>query len=246
MLMVGSAPCSEDLLRGFHELGIEVHDTYGLTEAPLVTLNRLGANRIGTVGEPLPKTTIRIMDDGEVLVRGPQVTAGYFNEGDATPFRDGWLATGDLGRMTEDGSLVILGRKKELIKTAYGKYVQPAKVESQLKEIPGVAEAMLVGEGKPFCVALMWVIDEYGSSRRDESVDRAVLAMNQQLSHPEQVKRWAILRNDLSIERGDLTGNLKLRRRAVTQRLQNVISALYNGGEPCENVMHIGMAERSA
>jgi long-chain acyl-CoA synthetase len=244
MLMVGSAPCSEDLLRGFHELGIEIHDTYGLTEAPLVTLNRKGANRIGTVGEPLPKTIINIAEDGEVLVRGPQVTAGYFNEGDATPFREGWLATGDLGRMTEDGSLVILGRKKELIKTAYGKYVQPAKVESQLKEIPGVAEAMLVGEGKPFCVALMWVIEEYGDSRRDESVDRAVLAMNQQLSHPEQVKRWAILRNDLSIERGDLTGNLKLKRRVITQRLQTVISSLYDGGEPCENVLHIGMAER--
>ena len=161
-----------------------------------------------------------------------------------TPFRDGWLATGDLGRMTKEGSLVILGRKKELIKTAYGKYVQPAKVESQLKVIPGVTEAMLVGEGKPFCVALMWVIEENGTSTQDESIDRAVLTMNKQLSHPEQIKRWAILRNDLSIERGDLTGNLKLKRRAVTQRLQTVISSLYDGGELCENVLHTGMAER--
>ena len=93
---------------------------------------------------------------------GPQVTAGYFNEGEATPFRDGWLATGDLGQMTAEGSLVILGRKKELIKTSYAKYVHPAKIESLLKEIPGVAEAMLVGEGKPFCVALMWVADGHG------------------------------------------------------------------------------------
>jgi long-chain acyl-CoA synthetase len=244
MLMVGSAPCSEGLIRDFHKLGIEVHDSYGLTEAPLVTLNRIGANKIGAVGEPLPKTTVCIAEDGEVLVRGPQVTAGYFNEGDATPFRDGWLATGDLGRMTKEGSLVILGRKKELIKTAYGKYVQPTKVESQLKEIPGVTEAMLVGEGKPFCVALMWVVDEYADLTRDESMDRAVRAMNQQLSHPEQIKRWVILRNDLSIERGDLTGNLKLKRRAITQRLQAVISSLYDGGEPSENVLHIGMAER--
>jgi long-chain acyl-CoA synthetase len=245
-LMVGSAPCSEGLLRAYHELGVEVHNSYGLTEAPLVTLNRQGANRIGTVGELLPETQVRIEEDGELLVRGPQVTAGYFDEGEATPFRDGWLATGDLGQMTAEGSLVILGRKKELIKTSYAKYVHPAKVESRLKEIPGVAEAMLVGEGEPFCVALMWVDDGHGDPARADAqrIDRAVLAMNGQLSHPEQVKRWAILPNDLSIERGDLTGNLKLKRHAVTQRLQSVVSALYNGGKPFGNVLHIGTAER--
>ena len=101
-----------------------------------------------------------------------------------------------------------------------------------------------MGEGKPFCVALMWVSEENGTSSRDESIDHAVLAMNKQLSHPEQIKRWAILGNDLSIERGDLTGNLKLKRRAVTERLQTVISSLYDGGGACENVLHIGMAER--
>ncbi len=243
-LLVGSAPSSEGLLRAYHELGVEVHDSYGLTEAPLVTLNRLGTNRIGTVGELLPETQVRIAEDGELLVRGPQVTAGYFNEGEATPFRDGWLATGDLGQMTRGGSLVILGRKKELIKTSYAKYVHPAKIESRLKEIPGVAEAMLVGEGKPFCVALMWAADGYGDPARAEDIDRAVLVMNEQLSHPEQIKRWAILPNDLSIERGDLTGNLKLKRHAVTQRLQPIVAALYDGGAACENVLHIGAAER--
>lgn len=243
-LLVGSAPSSESLLRAYHELGIEVHNSYGLTEAPLVTLNRPCANRIGTVGEPLPKTQIRIEEDGELLVRGPQVTAGYFNEGDATPFRDGWLATGDLGQMTAEGSLLILGRKKELIKTAYAKYVHPAKIETRLREIPGVAEAMLVGEGKPFCAALMWVADGYGDQARAGNIDRAVLVMNKQLAHPEQVKRWAILPNDLSIERGDLTANLKLKRNAVTQRLQPIVSALYDGGVACENVLHIGAAER--
>jgi long-chain acyl-CoA synthetase len=122
--------------------------------------------------------------------------------------------------------------------------VHPAKVESRLKEMPGVDEAMLVGEGKPFCVALMWVADEHGDPAGAEKIDRAVSVMNEQLSHPEQVKRWAILPNDLSIERGDLTGNLKLKRLAVTQRLQDVVAALYNGGKPSENVLHIGTAER--
>ncbi|MGE5462950.1 MAG: AMP-binding protein, partial [Syntrophothermus sp.] len=244
MLMVGSAPSSEGLLSSFEDLGIQIHDSYGLTEAPLVTLNRLGANRIGTVGEPLPETAIRILEDGEVLVHGPQVTAGYFNEEDATPFREGWLATGDLGRVTEEGRLVILGRKKELIKTAYGKYVQPTKIEARLKEIPGVAEAMLVGEGKPFCVALMWAVGGFDDPVHAQSIDQAVLSINEHLSHPEQIKRWAILSNDLSIERGDLTGNLKLKRHTIMQRFQPVITALYNGGETCRNVSHIGMAER--
>jgi long-chain acyl-CoA synthetase len=243
-LLVGSAASSEGLLRAYHELGIEVHDAYGLTEAPLVTLNRLGANRIGTVGEPLPDTQIRIAEDGELLVRGPQVTAGYFGDADATLFRDGWLATGDLGRLTAEGSLVILGRKKELIKTAYGKYVHPARIESRLREIPGVAEAMLVGEGKPFCVALMWLADGHDDRAHAESVDRAVLAMNEHLSHPEQVKRWAVLPNNLSVEGGDLTANLKLKRHAVSQRLRPLVSALYDGGEVHGNVLHIGTAGR--
>jgi long-chain acyl-CoA synthetase len=243
-LIVGSAVASEGLLRGFHELGIEVHNAYGLTEAPLVTLNRLGRNRIGTVGEPLPETQIRLDQDGEVLVRGPQVTAGYFNEGDVTPFRDGWLATGDLGQLTDEGSLVIVGRKKELIKTAYGKYIHPAKVEALLKEIPGIAEAVLLGEGRPFCVAMLWVVDGQRSQAYAETVDRAVAEVNERLAHPEQVKRWAVLANDLSVERGDLTANLKLKRQAVAVRLQGLTEALYTNGTYPAEALHVGQAER--
>jgi long-chain acyl-CoA synthetase len=103
---------------------------------------------------------------------------------------------------------------------------------------------MLVGEGRPFCVAFLWVTGDCNDPDHTKSIDRKVLRMNEQLSHPEQVKRWAILPNDLSVERGDLTPNLKLKRRVVTQRLQPVISSLYNGGGICDNVLHIGMAER--
>ena len=158
-LITGSAPCGEQLLKNFREIGIEVHNAYGLTEAPLVALNRKGANRLGTVGEPLPQTEIRIAKDGEVLIRGPQVMVGYFDDqgGKKTeqPFRDGWLLSGDLGSLTPDGSLVLNGRKKELFKTSYGKYVQPAKIEALLREIPGTAEAMIIGEQKPFCTAVI-------------------------------------------------------------------------------------------
>jgi long-chain acyl-CoA synthetase len=247
-LLAGSAPCSEGLLRNFRELGIEIHNAYGMTEAPLVTLNRLGANRLGTVGEPLPQTEIRIAEDGEVLVRGPQVMAGYFDEhaGGETiqPFRDGWLLTGDLGYLSPEGSLILKGRKKELLKTSYGKYVQPAKIESLLREIPGVAEAMLVGEERPYCVALLWIQGQVLDVGAGPLIDRLVGQVNHGLSHPEQVKRWAVLANDLSIEAGDLTANLKLKRQAVARRLGDVVEGLYDGMGPSQTVLHIGMAEK--
>lgn len=243
-LMVGSAAVSEGLLRGFHDLGIEIHNAYGLTEAPLVTLNRAGANRIGTVGEPLPETQLRIARDGEVLVRGPQVTAGYFGPNGEQPFQSGWLHTGDLGQLTGEGRLVILGRKKDLIKTAYGKYVQPAKIEGLLKHIPGVAEALLLGESRPYCSALLWINADACDPIMAAALDAAIGQMNSHLSHPEQVKRWVMLTNNLSVEGGDLTPNLKLKRPAVARRFQVFVDALYRDGGIPENVLHQGQAER--
>jgi long-chain acyl-CoA synthetase len=223
-LIAGSAPVDDELLTSFRKLGVEIHNAYGLTEAPLVALNRLGRNRIGTVGEPLPDTQIRIAGDGEVLVQGPQVTARYVDE-DVQPVREGWLSTGDLGHVTDDGCLVLDGRKKYLLKTAYGKYLQPSKIEAMLRRIPGVTEAMVVGEGRSFCAALLWV----EGTRDATMIDAAVIDANRRLSHPEQVKRWAVLPNDLSIEGGDLTANLKLRRHMVEARFRDVIDSLYDG-----------------
>jgi long-chain acyl-CoA synthetase len=225
-LIVGSAPASLDLLGRLRDLGVEVHDAYGLTEAPLVALNHHGRNRIGTVGEPLPETSVRIAADGEVLVRGPQVTPGYVDAGMEQPFRDGWLATGDLGHLTADGFLVIDGRKKELLKTAYGKYLHPAKVEAMLRALPGVAEAMVVGEGRPYCAALLWTEEPGGAA--PAGLDRATAAVNARLEQPEQVRRWAVLPYDLTVEGGELTTNLKLRRTAVAERLADVIATLYD------------------
>ena len=221
-LIAGSAPVDERLLASFRELGVEVHDAYGLTEAPLVALNRLGRNRIGTVGEPLPETEIRFGDDGEVLVRGPQVTAGYVDE-DEQPVHDGWLSTGDLGHASTDGWITIDGRKKDLLKTAYGKYLQPSKIEAMLRRIPGVSEVMIVGEGRPFCAALLFV-DTAGDVT---GVDAALSEVNRALSHPEQVKRWVVLPNDLSIQTGELTANLKLKRHVLEERFRAELEALY-------------------
>ncbi len=241
-LIVGSAPVAESLLRAYHDLGIEIYNAYGLTEAPLVAMNRRGANRIGTVGQPLPDTEIRVADDGEVLVRGPQVTAGYFSAG--SPCQDGWLRTGDLGRLTDEGDLVIIGRKKELIKTSYGKYVHPAKVETLLKEIPGVAEAMLEGEARPYCTALLWAKGDGCNPSLTEAIDRAILEVNAHLSHPEQVKQWVILPGSLSIEGGHMTASLKLKRHVVAQQFSDILDALYRGESMPGYTLHIGRARK--
>ncbi len=240
-LFVGSAPMGEEVLRNLQGLGIEVHDAYGLTEAPLVTMNRLEANRIGTVGEPLPRTEVRIAEDGEVLLKGPQVTRGYYDASIPQPFDDGWFLTGDLGHLTDEGSLVIRGRKKELIVTSYGKNIHPVKVESTMRELPGVDEVMLVGDERPYCTALIWVGSEDGDPALMASIDGTLSKVNATLSHPEQIKRWAILRNDLSIEAGDLTASLKLKRREVTERMVDVIDHLYGGPAPQgEGILHVG------
>ncbi len=242
-LIVGSASSNEWLLQNFRELGIEIYDAYGLTEAPLVTINRLGRNRIGTVGEPLPQTEIRIGEDDEIMIRGPQVTVGYFDKTLKPPLKDGWLMTGDIGKITAEGSLIILGRKKEVLKTAYGKCIYSCKIEGMLKEIKGVSEALLVGESKPYCGALLWVQKDKWSSESAKQIDAAIEEMNKNLSNPEKIKRWVLLQNNLSIENGDLTPNLKLKRNVAAEKNAELIGALYGGAKPKEDI-HVGAAEK--
>jgi long-chain acyl-CoA synthetase len=222
---------SRTLLEEFDDLGVEIHDAYGLTEAPLVTMNVTGRNRAGTVGEPLPETEVKISDEGEIMVRGPQVARSYTSG--EVPLENGYLATGDLGEI-DGGYLVVDGRKKELIKTSYGKYVQPGRIEAMLRSIKDVEEAMVVGEGRPFCVALIWVKADVDKARATERVNSAISEVNIQLSHPEQIKRWATLEYDLTITGGDLTPNLKLKRAAISARFKDVIEGLYEGHLPAQ------------
>ena len=237
-LIVGSAPSSQHLIHDYHELGVEVHNAYGLTEAPLVTLNRRGHNRRSTVGEALPETLIKIGDDGEVLVKGPQVTPGYFESNITPPKKGEWLQTGDTGFITPEGSLVITGRKKELIINSYGKSIDPLRIEALLRDAPGTSEVMLVGEGKPYLIGLFWVEEDYNP----EEIEKTIQSINQDLSRPEQVKKWAILPNDLSIDGGDLTANMKLKREIITRRYQEVIDSIYHG-TPHLLTLHLGQLE---
>ena len=242
-LIAGSASSDENLLQNYRELGVEIYNAYGMTEAPLVTINRLGRNRLGTVGEPMPNTQIKIADDGEILVKGPQVTVGYFDKSIESPFKDGWLMTGDIGRLTDEGSLVIFGRKKELIKTSYGKCIYSGKIETMIKELPGVSEAMLVGESKPYCSAIAWIDKKHYDQATLQSIDKAMEEMNKRLSNPEKVKKWALLVNNLSVENGDLTPNLKLKRLVVAQKFARNIDSLYSETIP-EGEVHLAGVDK--
>lgn len=235
-LIVGSAPISDDLLQSYHELGIEVHNAYGLTEAPLITINRIGRNRIGTVGEPLPYTEVRIDEDGEILVKGPQVTTGYFKNDSRSLFNEEWLCTGDFGHMTPEGSLVITGRKKEVIVNSYGKTISPLKIEGMLKNIPGIEEAMVIGDGKPYCSALLWAEKK---ELNPNTIENAIKNINDKLSRPEEIKKWAVLVNDLSIGE-DLTANLKLKRKSIIKRHKDAVNFIYGSGTKPDNVLYFG------
>jgi long-chain acyl-CoA synthetase len=240
-MFVGAAPIGESLIGAYQDLGIEVYNAFGLTEAPLVTMNYRGRNRPGTVGEPLPETEVEIADDGEILIKGPQMTRGYLDPSMEPPFRDGYFLTGDLGYLTDEGSLVIHGRKKELIVTSYGKNIHPVKVESLLRDIPGVDEAMVVGDNRPYLTALVWAAKEGVAENLVGTVETSMLLTNKKLSHAEQVKRWAVLENDLTIDGGDLTASLKLKKAAVNERFAPLIDSLYGEGQaPTEGVLHIG------
>lgn len=219
-LLVGSAPISEELLLGFHNLGIEIHNAYGQTEAPLITLNHLGDNVIPSIGKPLPDTTVTIAADNEIIVNGPQVALGYYQT-DSDTFKNGQLHTGDLGHIDAEGNVYISGRKKDILITSYGKNINCSKIEQRLTDIPCVEHAVLVGEQRPYCTALLW------TNGPTDSLAASIETMNQSLSHPEQVRRFRVVSTPLSIKNGELTPNLKVKRNVVIEHYQQEIECLY-------------------
>lgn len=219
-LIVGSAPMSEELLRRFKNLGIEIHNAYGQTEAPLITINRLGDNVIPSIGTPLPDTQVHVGDDGELVVQGPQVAMGYYNLPSET-FRNGCLYTGDLGEADSQNHIYIKGRKKDMLITSYGKNINCSKIEQRLTDISAITHAVLTGEQRPYCCALLWA--EGDTTHLQDEIDQ----MNATLSHPEQVKRWCIISQPLSISNGELTPNLKVRRNVVIEHFRKEVDKLY-------------------
>lgn len=219
-LIVGSAPVSEALLLHFRELGIEVYNAYGQTEAPLITINLPGDNVIPTIGTPLPETEVTAEPDGELIVKGPQVTPGYYGLETET-IQNGVLRTGDLGTIHDNGHITLHGRKKDFIITAYGKNISITKLEARLKDIPGVSEAVLIGENRPYCTALIWLEGDV------QDLDEKIEQMNANLSHPEQIRKYKVISKPLSIQAGELTPNLKVKRGNVEVHLAEEIADMY-------------------
>lgn len=218
-LIVGSAPMSEELMQRFRELGMEIYNAYGQTEAPLITINRKGDNVIGTIGTALPDTTVTVEKDGELIIEGPQVCLGYYGLPTDT-IKDGVLRSGDLGSIADDGHVTLRGRKKDMIVTAYGKNISIPKIEERLKNISGVSEAVLIGENRPYCTALLWMEEE-------NDVAGMIEEMNRKLSHPEQVRKYKVIPTPLSIAKGELTPNLKVKRTVVEEHFATEIEEMY-------------------
>ncbi len=242
----GGGPLGERLTNFFSGTGLSIFEGYGLTEtSPTLTVNRADAWKPGTVGPPVAGTAIRIADDGEVLAKGPQVFRGYWRNNDATAaaFDDaGWFLTGDLGELDDDGFLRITGRKKDIIVTAAGKNVAPAPLEERLRAHPLISQAVVVGEGRPFIAALITLDGDATRHRAESDVSAAIEAAvddaNQSVSRAESIRAFALLPDDLTVESGELTPTLKVRRAVVATRRASVIEGLYrshgsaNGGAP--------------
>lgn len=249
ILSSGAAPVHADLLRWFHGIGLPIAEGYGQTEVTLcTTLNPVDAIRIGTVGQPIPGVELRIADDGEILVRGPNVCEGYWGNPEATAELidgDGWLHSGDLGSLDGDHYLRISGRKKDLIITAYGKNISPSEIETALRHEPLISQAVVVGDDRPFLTALLtldadaattWAADEGRSLTVEALVDdeglraaveAAVTRVNGLHSHAEGIRRWRLLPHDLSVAAGELTPTLKVRREVVATANAELIEEMY-------------------
>jgi long-chain acyl-CoA synthetase len=244
----GAAPIAREILEFFYACGIPVFEGYGMTEtATAATISTLENHRFGTVGRALPGVELRIADDGEILIKGPNIFQGYHKRAEASfgAIEDGWLHTGDLGSIDDDGYLSITGRKKDIIITAGGKNLTPANIENDLKQSRWISQAVMHGDQRPYPVVLITLDEEeiplYASEHdlpqdipslaRDpqvraliqEEIDRA----NAKYAQVEQVKKFAILDHDLSQATGELTPTLKVKRNVVNEKYADVFDALY-------------------
>lgn len=254
LLVSGGAALPEELALIYIGAGIPIVQGYGLTEtSPVITASSIDVNRVGTVGKPIPNVQVRIAADGEIETRGPNVMRGYYNKPEETRAvfsEDGWFKTGDIGTIDADGFLRITDRKKELLKTSGGKYIAPQPIEQLIKGSRFVNQVVLIGNGRRFPAALIvpdWErLESYAQLKGIETRDRAqlckhpriidlferqVAALTPDLAQFERVKKIGLLENELTIEGGELTPTLKVKRRVVDEKYRDVIDELYEGAE---------------
>lgn len=244
----GAAPIAKEVLEFFDACGVLIVEGWGMSEtAAAGAINTVEELRFGTVGKPLPGTELRVAEDGELLMRGPLVFRGYFKDEEATrkTLVDGWLATGDLATIDDDGFVSIVGRKKDLIITSSGKNISPSNIENLLKQSRWISHALVVGDNRPYLVALLTLdpdevpklaaklgVDPDPSSMANDPRVRATLQdvvdeVNSHLARIEQIKRFAILDHDLTQAAKELTPTLKVRRNILEREYADVIDALY-------------------
>jgi len=246
----GGAPLARELAEFFWSVGMPVYQGYGLTEtSPVVSANTPKANKVGTVGRPIVDVQVSIAGDGEILVKGPCVMQGYYQKAEETRAvftPDGWFMTGDIGKLDEDGYLVITDRKKELLKTAGGKFVAPAPIENMLKTSPFISNAIVVGDKRKFVSALIVAnlpaIETAARAARHELatpaqiisdpwvrdlLSKEIERLTAPLAQYEKPKRFAVLDQDFTFANGQVTYTLKLKRRVVEEHYKDVIARLY-------------------
>jgi long-chain acyl-CoA synthetase len=252
--VTGAAPIAPDILEFFYACGVPVMEGYGMTEtATSATVNHPGPGefRFGSVGRPMHGVEVKIADDGEVLIKGPNIFQGYYKNDQATQesLDAGWLHTGDLGRLDEDGFLYITGRKKDIIITAGGKNITPANLENGLTQSRWISHAIVVGDRRPYLIALLTLDPEeapalaqelglegldpeamVGDERVRAEIQKAVDEVNSHVGPVEQVKRFEILPRDLSQGGGELTPTLKVKRNVVREKYAGVIDDVYAAG----------------
>ncbi len=247
----GAAPIAHEILEFFWACGVPVLEGYGMTEtATISTISTIENHRFGTVGRALPGVELRIAEDGEILIKGPNIFQGYHHNADASfgAVEEGWLHTGDLGSLDEDGYLSITGRKKDIIITAGGKNLTPANIENDLKQCRWISQAVMHGDRRPYPVVLITLDEEeIAAYAREHNLpeEPALLArepaireliggevdhVNTRYASAEQVKRFAILDRDLSQAGGELTPTLKVKRNVVEEKYAEVLDSLYTEG----------------
>ena len=249
LICSGGAPLSKELAEFFWTVGVPIYQGYGLTETSPIVSSNYPENRVGSSGKPIANVQVRIAKDGEILVKGPCVMQGYYKNPEATRevlSEDGWFSTGDIGYLDKDNYLFITDRKKDLLKTAAGKFVAPQPIENALKTSPYILNAMVVGDRRKFIVALVVPnpvtvsakladqgtkfasnVDMVAHSAVRALIDAEVKRLTVHLAQYETIKRFALLPEDFTFDNGSLTFTLKLKRRVVEQKYHDVIESLY-------------------
>jgi long-chain acyl-CoA synthetase len=248
----GAAPLGKDLAEFYEAIGMPLIEGYGLTEGGVAVLTPLNRPKPGSIGKPMPDTEVRFLEDGEMLIKSPCLFSGYLNDPQTTAevLRDGWLHTGDLGHADSEGYIFITGRKKELIVSSTGKKIYPARVEDLFKMEPLVSQVLLIGDRLPFLTALFTINPAAADALKGmepwkgrpaaeiaqappvlAEIRKAVARVNKQLAPFEQVRKYRVLPRDFSIEQGELTATMKLRRAQALANCKTQIDELYAGRE---------------